>query len=604
MTGVSGSVMKETGGNGDVIDLAATMRRLLSYMTRYRYRLVTAVLLMTGFSVTMGLLPALMGKATDIIALHGSIAELEEVFLWFMIDALLLWVCGYIAQNLLSDISQEALFNIRTDLFNHMQTLSLGFFDRQPIGELMSRVSNDTDVIDQFFSNAFQQVLQSVTTIIVLTIVMIAINPLLTLLIYLAVFGMFAVSIIIARISGPAFERMQGEIAELNGFAEEHLAGQKVTIAYHQQKNTGIRFSELSGRVARVGGRAEFVALISMPAATIMANLQAILILVIGGAMVIEGEISLGVLVAFLGLSSSISSPISQIFSEYALIISAATGAHRVFTILDEQPVVADLSDAYPMPKITGDVRFDNVDFAYIPGRTILKKNTFHVLPGQVYGLCGPTGAGKSTIINILTRYYDIQKGSISIDGNNITAVQQDSLRSQIAQVLQEPFLFSDTIIANLMYAREGATEEECVEAAKQAGAYGFIMAQPDGFSTYLNDGGANLSQGQKQMLTIARAMVSHPHLLILDEATSNVDTRTEKLIQSGLLKLQEGRTSFIIAHRLSTIRHSDCILVINQGEIIERGTHEELMKAEGFYHTLFMSQFRGRLSQVTGGVI
>ncbi|MDD1730404.1 MAG: ABC transporter ATP-binding protein/permease [Methanospirillum sp.] len=580
-----------------------TLRRLLTYLTRYRFRLFLSVLFMIGFSVAMGILPALMGLATDVIAGKGSPDDLTRILLFFMIDATALWVCGHLAQHLLSLISQEALFTLRTELFTHIQSLSLSFFDRQPIGELMSRVSNDTDVIDQFFSNGIQQVLQSVTTIIVLTLVMLIINPVLTLLVYLAVFGMLAISSTIARISGPAFEHMQEGLGELNGFAEERLAGQKVTIAYNQQESTSKGFTKLSQQVAWTGGRAQFVALTSMPAATIMSNLQMILLLVVGGAMVMEGDIQLGELVAFLGLSSCISSPLSQIFSEYALIINASAGASRVFRILDEQPVVADLPDAVTMPAIKGDVIFDAVDFSYVPGRTVLKNNTFHALPGNIFGLCGPTGAGKSTIINILTRYYDIQSGSITIDGVRIDEVVQDSLRIQIAQVLQEPFLFSSTVLDNLRYARSDATDEECIAAAKQAGAYEFIMAQPHGFETYLNDGGSNLSQGQRQMLTIARAMVSEPHLLILDEATSNVDTRTEKLIQSGLLNLQQGKTSFIIAHRLSTIRHADCILVINQGEIVERGTHDDLMAAKGFYYSLYVSQFRGKLSAITGFV-
>lgn len=586
---------------GEISDLKVIARRLLSYMTRHRLRLSLAILFMIGFSVTMGILPALMGAATDIIAGKGSIEELKHVLLFFLLDAITLWICGHLAQRLLSDISQEALFSLRTDLFTHMQSLSLSFFDRQPIGELMSRVSNDTDVIDQFFSNGIQQVLQSVTTIVVLTLVMLVINPVLTLLVYLTVFGMLAISSTIARISGPAFERMQELLGELNGYAEERLAGQKVTIAYNQQRSSVTGFSKLSQMVAKTGGQAEFVALTSMPAATIMANLQMILLLIVGGAMVMEGDIHLGELVAFLGLSSSISSPLSQIFSEYALIMGATAGASRVFRILDEQPVIADLPGAPRMPAVDGEVRFDAVDFSYVPGRTVLKNNTFHALPGQVFGLCGPTGAGKSTIINILTRYYDIQSGSITIDGLRINEVKQDTLRIQIAQVLQEPFLFSGSIMENLRYAREGATDAECIAAATQAGAYEFILAQPDGFATFLNDGGSNLSQGQRQMLTIARAMVSEPRLLILDEATSNVDTRTEKLIQSGLLNLQKGKTSFIIAHRLSTIRNSDCILVINQGEIVERGTHDDLMAAEGFYYSLYMSQFRGKLSSITG---
>lgn len=585
----------------DPVLMGGTIRRLVGYLTRYRARLAFALIMMTGFSVAMGILPALMGMATDIITNRGSIVDLGQVFTLFIIDAVALWICGHIAQSLLCGISQDALFSLREELFTHMQSLSLSFFDRQPIGELMSRVSGDTDVIDQFFSNGIQQVLQSVTTIIVLTIVMLVLNPVLTLMVYLTVFGMLVLSSTIARISGPAFEEMQAKLGELNGYAEEHLAGQKVTIACGQQEETARKFSLISKLASQTGGKAAFVALTSVPAASIMANLQMILLLVVGGAMVMEGRIPLGELVAFLGLSSSISSPLSQIFTEYALIINATAGASRVFRILDEKPVVADSDDAHQMPPVRGEVRFDEVDFAYIPGRTVLKKNSFHALPGQVFGLCGPTGAGKSTIINILTRYYDISAGSITIDTIPIGSVQQDSLRIQIAQVLQEPFLFSGTIMENLRYARAGATDEECISAARQAGAYGFIMAQPDGFSTFLNDGGSNLSQGQRQMLTIARAMVAEPRLLILDEATSNVDTRTEKLIQAGLLSLQKGKTSFIIAHRLSTIRHSDCILVINHGEIIERGTHAELIELQGFYYHLYMSQFRGKLSMISG---
>lgn len=594
----TGTADKTESESGSMIK---TLRRMLSYLTYYRYRLIYALILMLGFSIAMGLLPTLMGTATDIITQKQSAIDLQKVFLLFILDAVALLICGHFSQKLLSDISQDALYNLRNDLFTHLQTLSLGFFDRQPIGELMSRISNDTDVIDQFFSNGIQQVLQSVTTITVLTVVMLLINPFLALLVYLAVFCIIWISTTIARVSGPAFEHMQEQLGEMNGYAEEHLAGQKVAIAYRQEKSSTTAFSVLSEYVARTGGRAEFVALTSMPAATIMANLQMILLLIVGGAMIIHGNITLGELVAFLGLSSSISSPLSQIFSSYAVIMNATAGAVRVFKILDEKPVVADRADAGPMPKITGDVRFDNVDFSYVPGRTILRNNTFNALPGQIFGLCGPTGAGKSTIINILTRYYDIMSGSITVDGTSIDSVKQDSLRSQIAQVLQEPFLFSGTIMENLRYAREGATDDECISAATKAGAYEFIMAQPEGFDTFLSDGGANLSQGQRQMLTIARAMVAHPRLLILDEATSNVDTRTEKIIQNGLLHLQEGKTSFIIAHRLSTIRHADCILVINQGEIIEQGTHDELMKKEGFYYNLFMSQFRGKLSTITG---
>jgi ATP-binding cassette subfamily B protein len=316
--------------------------------------------------------------------------------------------------------------------------------------------------------------------------------------------------------------------------------------------------------------------------------------------MVMNGMAEIGTLIAFIAFSFNLLNAFTTIFSSYAQILNAIVGAARVFEVLDQKPRVNDPKGAPAMPAVAGDVVFDHVDFSYIQDRRILHDNTFHAQPGQVFGLCGPTGAGKSTIINILTRYYDIESGSIRVDGRDVRSVQQDTLRVQIAQVLQEPFLFSDTIMANLKYAREGATDEDCTRAAQQANAHDFIMQQPDDYQTALVDGGANLSQGQRQMLTIARAIVANPHMLILDEATSNVDTRTEKLIQEGLLALQKDKTSFIIAHRLSTIQHADQILVIDRGEIIERGSHHDLMAKKGFYFNLYMSQFRGKLAGIT----
>ena len=586
----------QTGDEKTGSDMFGSLKRLSSYLTCYKIQFLVSVILMIGFSICIGIMPALMGYGTDVIAGNGNIDDLKEIIVIFILDAAVLWVCGHFSQRILSDITQKALYTLRTDLFTHMQSLSLSFFDRQPIGELMSRVSNDTDVIDQFFSNGIQQTLQAVMTIIVITVVMVILNPEMTLIVYSGVIAMIIVSSIVTRISGPAFELMQNQLGELNGYVEERIYGQKVIKAYRQQKRSINQLSDRSLEVAQTGGKAEFVALISSPIASVVQNLQLVLVLIIGGLMVIEGNMPLGEMVAFLGLSSNISAPVSQIFTEYVLILNAAAGAARVFQIMDEEPAVADKKDAPAMQMINGDVIFDHVDFSYIPGRRVLTDNTFRAAPGQIFGLCGPTGAGKSTIINILTRYYDIDNGSIFVDGVKINDVSQDSLRIQIAQVLQEPFLFSGSILENLQYARYDATKEDCFAAAKQAGAHEFIMAQPDGYDTILTDGGSNLSQGQRQMLTIARAMVSHPRLLILDEATSNVDTRTEKIIQTGLLSLQEGKTSFIIAHRLSTIRHSDCILVIDKGEIIEKGSHIELMKKEGFYYNLYMSQFRGKL--------
>jgi ATP-binding cassette subfamily B protein len=355
----------------------------------------------------------------------------------------------------------------------------------------------------------------------------------------------------------------------------------------------------MSRKVADIGEKAQFSALISQQVSNIFTTIVIVILLLVGGIMVMEGMAEIGTLIAFIGFSFSLLGAFTTIFSSYAQILNAVVGASRVFEVLDEKPGVDDRKDSPAMPAVTGDVIFDHVDFSYIPGRRILTDNTFHARPGQVFGLCGPTGAGKSTIINILTRYYDIENGAIRIDDKDVREVRQDTLRVQIAQVQQEPFLFSDTIMANLKYAREAATEEDCVKAAKQANAHDFIVQQPHGYNTVLVDGGSNLSQGQRQMLTIARAIVANPRMLILDEATSNVDTRTEKLIQEGLLALQKDKTSFIIAHRLSTIRHADQILVIDKGAIIERGSHIELMKKKGFYFDLYMSQFRGKLSGI-----
>lgn len=586
----------------ETVALGSTVKRFMSYLAPDRTKMVAIIILMAVYSVSLSAIPLLMGQATNIMAAGpGPVGPLTTIILEILGIAIILLISGIISQRLLADVAQDAVFRLRRDLFSHMQTLSLSFFDRRPIGELMSRVTNDTQVIEQYLSIGFLETGQAVIMIVVTTIFMLFLSPLLTLFTYVVVAGLIGFSWMITNVSGPAFVLLQKRTGDLNGFTEEWLSGEKTVIACRQQDVSRKQFAKHSDKVADVGERAQFSALVSQPVSNIFTSLQSILLLVIGGLLIISGRIDIGILIAFIGFSTNLMGPLSEIFSMYAQILNAVVGASRVFEIMDEKPVVADLPDALQMPVVKGDVIFDHVDFSYIPGRRVLHDNTFHAQPGQVFGLCGPTGAGKSTIINILTRYYDIDDGKIAIDDQNIKEVRQDSLRIQIAQVLQEPFLFTDTIMANLKYAREGATDEECVSAAKQANAHDFIMMQPRGYKTRLVDGGMNLSQGQRQMLTIARAIVANPHLLILDEATSNVDTRTEKLIQQGLLELQKDRTSFIIAHRLSTIRHADVILVIDRGEIVERGSHQELMTKKGFYYDLYMSQFRGKLTGIVG---
>jgi ATP-binding cassette subfamily B protein len=565
-----------------------TVKRFMGYMAPHRVKLAFVIILMAVFALLNAIFSLLMGTATNIISAGpGPVEPLLQVITWLAAGGFIIWISGVVSQKLLSDISQEALYRLRIDLVAHIQTMSLDFFDRRPIGELMSRVTNDTQVIEQFISIGSLQTGQAVMTIIITSVVMLLVNPSLTIMSYIVVLALVGVSWLITKTSGPAFVLLQDKTGDLNGFAEEWISGAKTVIACRHQDASSRRFSEMSRKVADIGEKAQFSALISQQVSNIFTTVVIVILLIIGGIMVMNGMAEIGTLIAFIAFSFNLLNAFTTIFSSYAQILNAVVGASRVFKVLDQMPNVGDRKNAPVMPAVTGDVVFDHVDFSYIPGRRVLTDNTFHARPGQVLGLCGPTGAGKSTIINILTRYYDIENGVILVDDNDVREVQQDTLRVQIAQVLQEPFLFSDTIMANLKYAREGATDEECVRAAQQANAHGFILQQPDGYSTILVDGGANLSQGQRQMLTIARAIMANPHMLILDEATSNVDTRTEKLIQEGLFALQKDKTSFIIAHRLSTIRHADQILVIDKGAIIERGSHTELMKKKGFYFDL-----------------
>jgi len=595
-------VVRVQAGDDGLPPVIPTVRRFVRYMAPHRVKLAVVIILMAVFALGNAIFSLLLGSATGIISAGpGPTGPLMQVIVWLVIGGFVIWIAGAVSQKFLSDIAQEALYRLRVDLFTHIQSMSLDFFDRRPIGELMSRVTNDTQVIEQFITIGSLQTGQAVMTIIVTSIIMLLVSFELTILSYIIVLALVGVSWLLTKSSGPAFVLLQDRTGDLNGFAEEWISGAKTVIACRQQKEASRRFAALSQKVMDIGEKAQFSALISQQVSTIFTTVVIVIILVIGGIMVMNGMAGIGMLIAFIAFSFNLLNAFTTIFSSYAQILHAIVGASRVFAVLDERPRVADRTNAPVMPPVAGDVLFDHVDFSYLPGRRILSDNTFHAKPGQVFGLCGPTGAGKSTIINILTRYYDIENGAIRVDSTDVRDVRQDTLRVQIAQVLQEPFLFSDTIMANLKYAREGATDEECIRAAKQANAHDFILQQPAGYSTMLVDGGANLSQGQRQMLTIARAIIANPRMLILDEATSNVDTRTEKLIQEGLLSLQKEKTSFIIAHRLSTIRHADVILVIEKGSIIERGSHTELMEKKGFYYDLYMSQFRGKLAGITG---
>ncbi len=571
------------------------LKRLLGYITVHRGRFILSLVLTFVGVVFSAALPYLMGQAINILAGYGSQNDLMQLIIMTLVCAAALGLTMWQSNRIIQKLAQDALYHLRTEVYAHIQTLSLNFYDRQPIGELMSRVTNDIETIDNFFSYSLNQSITSVLTVVITVVVMLLINLPLAVVTLLAVPLMLGVALLLGRVAGPAFTRLQEQLGETNGFMEETLAGDKTLMAYGQQRTAGDLMEDLSVAARNTGAMAYFSSLTVSPVVSLVQNLQMALIALVGSLLAIAGAIGFGTVVTFMAYSAQLQSPIQTLGQIYNQLLSAVAGASRVFSILDETPTVLDKPDAKPVEIKGGHVVFQNVDFSYVKGRKILKNNSFEALPGQKIGLCGPTGAGKSTIINILTRYYDIDSGTITIDGQNIAGATQASLRQDISAVLQEPFLFSDTVMNNLKYARKGATDDECIAAAKQANAHEFIMQLPEQYNTLLTERGANLSQGQRQMLTIARAMVARPRMLILDEATSNVDTRTEKLIQEGLAKLMEGRTSFVIAHRLSTIRDAARILVINAGEIIEQGTHDELIAQKGFYYNLYMTQFRAK---------
>jgi len=530
---------------------------------------------------------------------NGSLEQLTRWAIYGVIAGVTYLVFSFFSDRLFARMATHGLFKLQTTLFSNLQTLSMGFFFKNPPGQLSSNITNDAEVVSLFYTSAVGQLIRAVMQIIMIVIVMLVINWKLTIVALITVPFLLIAIYVITNIASPAFAKLQENLGEISAFQEETLAGRKVIISKRRHKRRQEWAREThevqAADVYRVGRRAFFAALMQFPLTQTLAIFQNVLVLVAGTFMVIGGQTSLGVVMSFSGYAAILASPLAQIATLITNALNAAAGGERVFKIIDEKPTIKDAPDAVEYEFKGGHIQCIDVDFSYVPGSKILRHNTFDVQPGEKIGICGPTGAGKSTLINILTRYYDIDSGTILIDGQNLHQLTQASLRKQVGVVQQEAFLFTDTVMNNLKYAREGATDEEAIAAAKKANAHDFIMELPQGYDTSLTERGANLSQGQRQMITIARAMVADPKMLILDEATSNVDTRTEKLIQDGMRNLMEGKTSFSIAHRLATIRDSAKIMVLNGGEIVEYAPHDELMADKGFYYALYMSQFKGK---------
>ncbi len=579
-------------------DTLKIIQRLVGYMVSQenRNRFIGALLIRFVAVVALVLIPTLTGQAINVLsAPDGAVADLARWAILALAAVAVFLATSILAERVFSRLATGGLYRLQRDLFEHIQTLSLNFFDREPIGELMSRVTNDTESVAVFYENAVSQIIRAAFQIGLIILIMLLVDIQLALVALLMVPVMLFLTSIVQRVSTPAFSKLQEELGKLGGFQEETISGHKVIITNRRQEWADASNNDLAGGVYETATRAFFTSLLQFPVTLTLTMLQVVAVLMAGSLLALAGETTVGTVIAFTGYASLLSGPLSDIANLMATALSAVAGGRRVFKIIDEKPTVVDAPGARDYAFHGGHVEFKDVDFSYVKGRQILKHNTFEAKPGQMIGICGPTGAGKSTIINILTRYYDLDSGAILIDGQDISLLTQDSLRKQVGVVLQEAFLFSDTVMNNLKFAREGATDAECIAAAKEANAHEFITNLPQGYDTLMTERGANLSQGQRQMITIARAMVAQPKILVLDEATSNVDTRTEKLIQEGLRRLMEGKTSFVIAHRLSTIRHAARIMVVVGGEIVEMAPHDELMAMRGFYYKLYMSQFKGK---------
>ena len=583
------SVNQRAGDGG-----RGTFGRLLGYVARQRGRLILSVFFLVLGTVVMAFQPLLFGQAVNEFA-AGDSGNASRYGLAIVAVAILGGLLIYLANRQLARLAQRGMETMRNDLFASMQKLSLGFYDGEAPGDLNARVTSDIEAVNQFFTAAVPRIISSGMTVITMLIIMFSLDFTMSVVVLLIVPMALGVLVILGRRVQADAAAYQQLIGEVNGYAEEVVQGQRTVRAYGTEAQTIEHLSGLSDQARVADKSAQFRSYIMQPASRLVNNLDVALVALIGGARAVSGAISLGDVVSFVGYSQQFGGQTMQLSQVVTQTLTAIAGANRVFEIIDAEPNIRPADHPVPMPTAEGKVDFDHVDFRYDETRQILFDNDFHVAPGQFIGLVGPTGAGKSTIINLLTRFYDVESGTISLDDHEITELDVNDLRRRCGVVLQVPYLFSESIMYNLKYGREGATDEECIEAAKSANAHRFIERLSDGYNTVLTEGANTLSQGQRQLLTIARAIVSQPDVLVLDEATSSVDTRTERRIQTAIDRLMEDRTSFVIAHRLATVRQADAIIALDQGRIMEMGPHDELMANRGFYYTLYMEQFAGQ---------
>ncbi|MEI6690287.1 MAG: ABC transporter ATP-binding protein [bacterium] len=618
--GMGGPMGRGMGAMGRPVEKAknfkGTLRRLLRYFVPEKNRLVivvVAAILGTIFNIVG---PKILGLATtklfnNLIASFAAQAinfqnPLASVLVpgieFGYIGRIMLILLGlyvlsaifiFVQQYLMAGISQRAVYALRKDVDKKLSILPLKYFDGRTHGEILSRAVNDVDNISSTLQQTVTQLITSVVTIIGVMVMMLSISWSLTLIVLVTLPLSVAIITGIAKQSQDFFRRQQKSLGDINGHVEEMFTGHKIVKVFGHEGDAIAKFAILNDALYDAGWRAQFASGIIMPLMRFVGNVGYILVAIAGGIMAADGLISIGDVQAFIQYSAQFTQPITQLANIANVIQSAIASAERVFELLDEEEQVKEVNNPIVINEPKGLVEFRHVKFGYSNDKILIRDMNINVKPGNMIAIVGPTGAGKTTLVNLLMRFYEVNSGQILIDGVDISKMRRADLRKMFGMVLQDTWLFHGTMHDNIAYGREDATDEDITLASKEAYADHFIRTLPDGYKMVLNEEATNISQGQKQLLTIARAFLADPKILILDEATSSVDTRTELLIQEAMSKLMEGRTSFVIAHRLSTIRNADLILVMNQGSIIEQGTHEGLLKKKGFYADLYNSQFQ-----------
>ena len=565
-----------------------TFRRIWDYLKKQRFGLIAAVVMVIISTLLSLSGPLLIGIIIDdyiiLKDIPGTISMLIILTAIYLGASLFTWLQTYLMIN----VALKTIRTLRLDLFSKIQSLSLRFFDQRVQGDLMSRVTNDIESLNLALSQSVAQIVSSILTVIGVTIAMFSLNWLLAIVSFMVIpIIMLATKQIIKR-SSVNYSARQKDLGQLNGFVEESITGAEVITLFGKEKETITHFNQVNENLRNSAMKAETVSGLLGPVNNFINNIGLGVLIGVGALMAVSGYTSIGVIATFVTYSRLFFRPINQLANLLNTFQAAIAGAERVFEIMDEKPELVDQEHVVEKDSFIGNVEFKNVSFSYDKDIPILKNISFKANAGETIALVGPTGSGKTTIINLLTRFYNIDSGEILLDGNPIDVYKISTLREKVGVVLQDTYLFSDSIMENIRYGRLDATDEEVVEAAKIANAHSFIKYLPEQYDTPIISGGTNLSQGQRQLIAIARAVLEDADLLILDEATSSIDTRTEIHIQKGLHNLMNGRTSFVIAHRLKTIENADCILVIKDGEIIERGNHESLLEQKGFYYELY----------------